>query len=151
MRMKPTPAAATGLRVVLPEGWPRPSGYSQGVCVGAGRELVFVAGQVGWDARGRIVSPDFVAQFEQALRNCVAVVEASGGRAADIVRLTMFCADRREYLARLAEVGAAYRHVMGRHYPAMSLVQVAALLEEGALIEVEATAAVAAPAAELRP
>ncbi|MBM3984655.1 MAG: RidA family protein [Planctomycetes bacterium] len=149
--MKPTPTSGTGLRVVLPEGWPRPSGYSQGLRVAAGHELVFVSGQVGWDARGALVSADFVAQFEQALRNCVAVVEAAGGRAGDIVRLTMFCADRHEYLARLAEVGAAYRRVMGRHYPVMSLVEVAALLEEGARIEVEATAAVPAAATEARP
>lgn len=144
--MKPAPIAATGLRVVLPEGWPRPSGYSQGLRVPAGRELVFVAGQVGWDASGRLVAPEFVPQFEQALRNCVAVVQAAGGRAEDIVRLTLFCADRREYLARLDDVGAAYRRVMGRHFPAMSLVEVAALLEEGARVEVEATAAVPAAA-----
>lgn len=129
-------------RVVLPAGWPRPSGYSQALRVPAGRDLVFVAGQVGWDARGRFASPEFVPQFEQALRNCVAIVEAAGGRVADIVRLTMFCTDRQDYLGRLPEVGEAYRRVMGRHYPAMSLVQVAALVEPGARIEIEATAAV---------
>lgn len=131
-------------RVVLPPGWPRPSGFSQALRVPAGRELVFVAGQVGWDVHGRFSSRDFLPQFEQALRNCVAVVEAAGGQASDIVRLTMFCTDRQDYLGRLAEVGAAYRRVMGRHYPAMSLVQVAALVEQDARIEIEATAAVPA-------
>jgi len=148
--MKPPPPSVAALRTVLPEGWPRPSGYSQGLRVTAGRELVFVAGQVGWDAGGRLASPGFVPQFEQALRNCVAVVAAAGGQAQDIVRLTMFCTDRREYLACLAEVGQAYRRVMGRHYPVMSLVQVAALVEDGARIEIEATAAVPVATGEAR-
>jgi len=142
--MNTPPAPAPALVPVLPAGWPRPSGYSQALRVPAGRELVFVAGQVGWDAAGRFASREFVPQFEQALRNCVAIVEAAGGSAADIVRFTMFCSDRQAYLGALPEVGAAYRRVMGRHFPAMSLVQVAALVEQDALVEIEATAAVPA-------
>jgi enamine deaminase RidA (YjgF/YER057c/UK114 family) len=139
--------ASRALQLVLPSGWKRPSGYSNGVRVPAGRDLLFVAGQIGWDETGRLVDAGFPAQFERALRNCVTVVEAAGGRAADIVRLTLYCADRDDYLGYLAEVGAAYRRVMGEHYPSMSLVEVAALLEEGARVEIEATAALPAAAA----
>lgn len=131
-----------GLEPVLPEGWPRPSGYSNALRVDGSRDLLFLAGQIGWDASQRLVSDDFVEQFEQALRNCVTLVEAAGGAAADIVRLTMYCSDRRAYLDALERVGEAYRRVMGRHYPTMSLVEVAALVEEGARIEIEATAAI---------
>jgi len=141
------PASARALQVVLPRGWSRPSGYSNGLRVPAGRDLLFVAGQVGWDETGRLVEGGFAGQFERALRNCVTVVEAAGGAAADIVRLTLFCSDRREYLAHLGEVGQAYRRVMGSHYPAMSLVEVAALLEDGARVEIEATAALPAAGA----
>jgi enamine deaminase RidA (YjgF/YER057c/UK114 family) len=144
MRMSNAPTAPRSLQVVLPEGWPRPRGYSQAIRVPAGRELVFVAGQVGWDEQERFAAQEFVPQFEQALRNCVRVIEAAGGGATDVVRLTFYCRDRREYAEHLAEVGAAYRRVMGGHYPAMSLVQVAALLEAAARIEIEATAAVPA-------
>lgn len=139
--------ASRALQLVLPSGWKRPSGYSNGVRVPAGRDLLFVAGQIGWDETGRLVDAGFPAQFERALRNCVTVVEAAGGRAADIVRLTLYCADRHDYLGHLAEVGTAYRRVMGEHYPSMSLVEVAALLEEGARVEIEATAALPAAAA----
>ena len=103
-----------------------------------------MSGQVGWDERGHFGSADFVPQFEQALRNCAAVVAAAGGCAADIVRLTMFCRDRRAYLDRQREVGEAYRRVMGGHYPAMALLEVSALMEDGAQVEIEATAAVPA-------
>lgn len=137
------PSDPASLETVLPAGWTRPKGYAQAVRVPPGRSLLFVAGQVGWDTDEQIVSTDFTAQFEQALRNCVTIVEAAGGAPADIVRLTMYCADRTVYAERQREVGDAYRRVMGRHFPAMSLVEVAALLEEGALIEIEATAALA--------
>jgi enamine deaminase RidA (YjgF/YER057c/UK114 family) len=129
------------LTPVQPESWPRPKGYANGWIVPAGHDLLFVAGQVGWNADEQIESDDFVDQFEQALRNCVAVVEAAGGAAADIVRLTMFCVDTQVYTDRIKDVGAAYRRVMGRHYPTMSLLKVAGLLECGAQIEIEATAA----------
>jgi enamine deaminase RidA (YjgF/YER057c/UK114 family) len=141
MRMSsPDPGAPI---VVHPEGWPRPSGYSQALRVPAGRELLFVSGQVGWDSREQLVGPGFVEQFEQALRNCVAVVEAAGGSAGDIVRLTMYCCDRQTYLDSRRELGAVWKAVMGRHYPSMTMVQVAGLVEDGAQIEIEATAAVA--------
>jgi enamine deaminase RidA (YjgF/YER057c/UK114 family) len=129
-------------QVVLPDGWPRPRGYAQALRVPAGRELVFVAGQIGWDETERLVSGDFPVQFERALQNCVTVVRAAGGDARDIVRFTMYCTDRNAYLMNRRLVGEAYRRVMGEHYPAMSLVEVSALIEAGALIEIEATAAV---------
>lgn len=142
------PASQRSLQVILPQGWKRPSGYSNGLRVPAGRDLLFVSGQVAWDETGRLIDADFPGQFERALRNCVTVVEAAGGHAADIVRLTLFCSDRHDYLAHLAEVGAAYRRVMGSHYPVMSLLEVGALLEDGARIEIEATAALPAAAGE---
>ncbi|MBL8695947.1 MAG: RidA family protein [Planctomycetes bacterium] len=134
--MKPEP-------VVVP-GWPRPSGYSNGVLAPAGARILFVAGQIGWDEKQQIVSADFVAQFRKALENVVAVVRAAGGEPSDVVRLTVFVTDKRAYAKRLKEVGECYRSVMGKVFPAMSLVQVAELLEEGALVEIEATAALAA-------
>ena len=99
------------------------------------------AGQVGWDRDRRLAGGDFVAQFDRALANALAVVAAAGGEPTDVVRMTLYVAERRLYAERLAEVGAAWRARMGRHFPAMTLVEVAALLEEGALVEVEATAA----------
>ena len=135
--------------VVLPPGWPRPSGYSQAVRVPAGRELVFVAGQVGWDESEHLVSNELPVQFERALANCVTIVQAAGGAVSDIVRLTMYCTDRNTYLSNKRLMGEAYRRIMGDHYPAMSLVEVAALIETDALIEIEATAAVP-PAASWR-
>ena len=132
------------LEAILPEGWPRPRGYANGVRVPAGRELVLVAGMVGWDESERIVSTDFVAQLEQALRNVVRVVEAAGGQAADVARMTIYVTDLGAYASRRAEVGEAWRRVVGRTYPAMALVCVRELLEPGALVEIEATAAVPA-------
>jgi enamine deaminase RidA (YjgF/YER057c/UK114 family) len=99
-----------------------------------------VAGQVGWDAQQHLVDGGFLTQFEQALRNVAAVVEAAGGSASDVVSLTIYVVDCREYTADLAAVGGAYRRVMGRHFPAMALVQVAALLEEGARVEIQGLA-----------
>lgn len=128
-------------------GRPRPSGYSDGMLVDGAARLLFVAGQIGWDERKRIVSPDFVAQLRRALENVLSVVRAAGGEPGSIVRLTIYVVDKREYLARLEEAGNAYRAVLGRHFPAMSLVQVADLLEDGAKVEVEATAALGAPGA----
>jgi len=139
MCMEGDPASA---RAVLPEGWPRPHGYSQGLRVPAGHDLVVVAGQVGWDQNERFVGHTFVEQFEQALSNCVRIVEAGGGRAEHIVRLTMYCRDRHEYLDALKDVGQAYRRVMGRHYPVMAMVEVRALIEDAAMVEIEATAAI---------
>ncbi len=125
-------------RILQPPGWPAPRGYSNGI-LASGRQ-VFVAGQVGWDAQGRFPSASLAAQVRQALENVCAVLAAGGARAEHIVRLTWFVTSRTEYYAELKEIGAAYRAVMGRHYPAMSVVQVVALMEAQAKVEIEATA-----------
>lgn len=130
------------LDVVQPDGWPRPRGYSNGVVVEGATRLLFVAGQIAWGADETLVGRgDFARQFDQALGNVAAVVRAAGGRPDAIVRLTIYVTDKRAYLDALAGVGEAYRRHLGRHYPAMALVQVADLLEDGALVEIEATAA----------
>jgi len=103
-------------------------------------ELLFVAGQVGWNREGRMVSEDFVAQFAQALENVLDVVWAAGGKPETLARLTIYVTDRREYLKRAKDVGKAYRKLMGRHFPAMALVEVKALVEEDAQVEIEAVA-----------
>ena len=127
---------------VEPDGWKPPRGYANGIAVDGAARLLFVAGQVAWDAEQRLVgSGDFAAQFRQALANVAAVVRAAGGAPEHVARLVIYVTDKRLYLDRLKEVGAAYRDVFGRHFPAMALVQVADLLEDGALVEIEATAA----------
>ena len=115
------------------------SGYSQGVKASAG-SLLFISGQVAWDEQSRIVSPDFAAQFSKALDNVLIVVRAAGGQPESIVRLTIFVLDRKEYAANAKKVGEAYRQQMGMHYPAMTLVEVKGLFEDGAKVELEATA-----------
>lgn len=123
---------------VQPPGWAPPKGYSNGYRVG---DVLFIAGQVAWDEQCRIVGVgDFAAQFAQALRNVRAVLDTAGGRPEHIGRVTVYVTDKDAYLATAREVGRAWREILGRHYPAMSLVQVAALLEEGAMVEIEATA-----------
>lgn len=129
------------LEFVNPEALGAPKGYSNGVLVRGDADLLFVAGQVGWNERQQIVSDHFAVQFEQALGNVVAIVRAAGGAPEHLVRLTIYATDKREYAAQLKEVGAAYRAVVGRHYPAMALVEVKDLLEPGAKVEIEATAA----------
>lgn len=124
--------------VVQPDGWPRPRGYANGM-IGTGRSL-WIAGQIGWDENEQIVSDDFVAQFERALRNVVAVVRAAGGAPSDIVRLTIYVTDLDAYRNGIGEVGAAYRTVLGKHFPAMALVGVAGLVHPRAQVEIEATA-----------
>lgn len=141
MRMNDEPESDC-LLPLEPEGWPRGKGYAHAWKVPAGHDLVLTAGQIGWDASETLVSDDFAEQFGQALRNCVTLVESAGGQVEHIVRLTMFCRDRSVYLDRLDDVGRVYRAVMGRHFPAMSLVIVADLVEVGAWIEIEATAAI---------
>jgi len=127
--------------VILPDGWPRPSGYANGVA--ARGRVVAVAGQVGWDPlTSQFASADFAVQAAQALRNVVAVLEAGGARPEHLVRVTWYVTDRSEYLAATKAVGRAWRETVGAHYPAMTLVVVAALLEEGAKVEIEATAVV---------
>lgn len=126
---------------IHPAAWKPASGYANGLLVSGAVRTLYLAGQIAWDADQNLVGPgDFVAQFRQALANVRALVEEAGGEPAHLVRLTIFVTDKRAYLDDLRAVGAAYRDVLGRHYPAMSLVQVADLLEEGALVEVEATA-----------
>lgn len=123
---------------INPEGWPRPSGYSNGV-VATGRFLA-ISGQIGWDEQLQLVSDDFLEQACQALSNVVDILEAAGGTPEHLVRLTWYITDKDEYRACLRELGACYKKIVGEHYPAMALVQVAALLEEGAKVEIEATA-----------
>jgi len=127
-------------RFLHPASWKRPQGYANGV-VAQGR-VVFLAGQVGWNAEQKFDSTDFVAQVRQALSNIVTLIAEAGGRPEHITRLTWFVLDKREYLARLSELGHVYRGVMGKHFPAMSLVQVGALVEDQAKVEIEATAVV---------
>jgi enamine deaminase RidA (YjgF/YER057c/UK114 family) len=128
------------MQLLNPKHWAKPKGYSNGVAA-EGRQ-VFVAGQVGWDAQQRFAGDDFVAQTEQALRNIVEVLAEAGAGPEHLVRLTWYVTDKGEYLSRLPEVGQAYRRVIGRHFPAMTLVQVAGLVEDGAKLEIEATAVV---------
>lgn len=123
-----------------PRGWKQPKGFANGIAA-VGR-LVFLAGQVGWNAEQRFESDDFVVQARQALANIVALVAEAGGKPEHITRLTWFVLDKKEYLSRLRELGDAYRGVMGRHFPAMTLVQIGALVEDRAKLEIEATAVV---------
>lgn len=125
---------------INPPGWPRPSGYANGV-VAEGRFLA-ISGQIGWNERNELVGDDLLAQARQALTNVVAVLRAAGAAPQHLVRLTWYITDKSEYRASLEALGAAYREIVGAHYPAMALVQVAALLEEGAKVEIEATAIV---------
>lgn len=127
-------------RILQPDGWARPRGYANGIAA-EGRQ-VFVSGQIGWDAAARIVSDEFAAQARQALANIVAVLATAGARPEHLVRLTWFVTSRDEYNAALTEIGAAYRELIGRHYPAMSVVVVAGLLEPRARVEIEATAVI---------
>ena len=125
------------MKFVNPPGWKRPSGYSNGVVENG---FLFLSGQVGWNEAGEF-SPDFVEQVRQALENICAVIEAAGARREQIVRLTWYVTDRAAYKARLAEIGAAYREIIGRHFPAMSVVEVSGLVEDAAMVEIEASVA----------
>ena len=128
---------------ILPPGWPRPSGYAN--AISARGRIVVLAGQVGWDpVTERIVSDDFVAQTRQALHNVVTILHAANVHQRQVVRMTWYITGRVEYLATMSDVGKAYREVFGPHYPAMTLVIVAGLLEPGAKVEIEATAVVPA-------
>ena len=125
-----------------PRNWLPPKGYSNGVAA-EGRQ-VFVAGQIGWSERAELVSDDFVAQVERALANIVQVLAEAGGEPRHLTRLTWFVTDKSAYVARQKEIGEAYRRVIGRHFPAMTLIVVADLLEPGAKVEIEATAVIPA-------
>jgi enamine deaminase RidA (YjgF/YER057c/UK114 family) len=126
------------MEILHPPGWPRAKGYSNGVA--ARGRTVCVSGMIGWDAQGQFRTDDFAGQSRQALENIVAVLAQAGARPEHIVRMTWYVLDKREYLAAGPELGAAYRDVIGRHYPAMSAVQVAGLMEDRARVEIEATA-----------
>lgn len=128
------------MKVLQPPHWPRPKGYSNGI-VAAGR-TVFVSGMIGWDTVGKIVSSDFVAQAAQALRNIVDVLAEANAKPEHIVRINWYILDKREYLASSKQLGAAYREIIGAHYPAMTAVQVSSLIEDGARVEIEVTAVV---------
>ena len=134
-------------QILHPGGWAPAIGYSNGVAAAAGR-IVFVAGQIGWNAEQRFESDDLARQFERALENIVAVLAEAGAGPEHVCRMTGFCTNKPEYLAARPEIGRAWRRVMGRRFPAMSMVFVSALLDEGAKIELEATAVV--PAAQGR-
>ncbi len=125
-------------RTILPEGWKRPRGYANGM---AGRgELLAIAGQIAWDENERIVSSDFVAQFQRALANVLAVVQAAGGAPQHIVSLTIYVVDKREYLDSAGRIGDVWRSLLGKHYPAMALVEVSSLLEDDARVEIQGLA-----------
>lgn len=127
------------MQVLLPEGWVPPIGYANGIVAGPGR-IAFIAGQVGWDAQQRFHSEDIAPQFEQALKNVLMVLAEAGGEARHICRMTAYCCDKPAYLAARRELGAIWRKHMGSHYPAMSMIFVADLLDSPGKIELEATA-----------
>ena len=127
-------------RIIQPEGWAPARGYANGVLGADG--VLYLGGQIGWNSAQVFETDDFVGQMEQVLRNILTIVEDAGGRAGDITRLTWYVTDKKEYLARQREVGAAYRRVLGHHFPAMTMVVVAGLIEDEALVEIEATAVI---------
>lgn len=127
-------------RILQPDGWARPRGYANGVS--ARGRTIHVAGQVGWDAEQRMVGADLVTQARQALTNIVAILAVDGARPEHLVRITWFVTDRAAYLAASEPLGAAYREVIGRHFPAMTAVEVSSLMESDAVVEIEATAIV---------
>ena len=128
------------MRILQPRDWPRPRGYANGVSA-HGRQI-FVAGQIGWNANGVLAGKDLVSQSRQALENIIAILAEDGARAEHLVRLTWFVVDRQEYLDNAKALGETYREVIGSHYPAMSALEVSALMEPDARVEIEATAVV---------
>jgi enamine deaminase RidA (YjgF/YER057c/UK114 family) len=128
------------MKTLLPSGWPRPKGYANGI--EAEGRLVFVAGQIGWTPDGKFEATTLPAQFAQTLDNTLAVLREAGASPEHVARMTWYVTDKRAYLASLAEIGAVWREKMGRHYPAMAVVEVKALIEDAALIEIETTAVV---------
>jgi enamine deaminase RidA (YjgF/YER057c/UK114 family) len=132
------------MTIINPEALGQPRGYSNGMLFEGG-SLLFIAGQVGWDRESRIVSDDFAEQFAQALENVLAVVRQAGGGPENIGRLLIFVTDKDEYASRLRDIGSAYRQLMGKHFPAMTLVEVSSLLERLAKVEIEALAVIPSP------
>jgi len=136
-----SPAAA--FAVLQPQGWAAPKGYANGIA--ARGRMVFVGGQIGWNAEQHFAATDFVGQARQALANVAAVLAEAGGGPQHVVRMTWYVVDKREYLANSRALGAAYREIMGRHFPAMTAVEVKALMEDAARVEIEATAVIPDP------
>jgi len=130
----------SGVRAINPPGWARPKGYSNAV-LGRGT-IVMVAGQIGWNAQQQFESDDFIAQLRQALTNTVEVLAAAGAKPEHVARMTWYVTDKQRYLARISEVGVAWRDIMGRTFPAMTLLEVSGLVEDRAIIEIESTAIV---------
>jgi len=128
------------MKILQPGGWPRPKGYSNGISTRG--QQIFLAGQIGWDSSQRFPVGGMAAQVGQALRNIVAVLAEAGARPEHIVRLTWFVTSRDQYLAELPQIGEAYRAVIGKHFPVMSVVEVSALVESAAKVEIEATAVI---------
>ena len=126
------------MEILQPPDWARPRGYSNGIA--ASGRMVFVSGMIGWDGQGRFHTDDFAGQTAQALRNVVAVLAEAGARPEHIVRMTWYVLDKKEYVGAYKEIGAAYREIIGAHYPAMTAVQVAGLVEARAKVEIEVTA-----------
>jgi enamine deaminase RidA (YjgF/YER057c/UK114 family) len=130
------------MRILQPPGWARPRGFSNGIS--AQGALVFIAGQIGWTGEGKWQATDFAGQFKQALKNILSILAEADGKPEHIVRLTWYVLDKQEYLTALKDVGAAYRELMGKHYPTMAVLQVSGLVEDGARLEIEATAVIPA-------
>lgn len=128
------------MKALLPPGWPRPKGYSNGIS--AQGRMIFTAGVVGWDEQERFVGEGMAGQFRQVILNTLAILKEGGAGPEHIVRMTWYVTDRDEYLRDIAQIGATYRELMGKHFPAMAVVQVAALVEPAARIEIETTAVV---------
>lgn len=128
------------MKTLLPEGWPRPKGYANGVA--AEGRMVFTSGQVGWNKNEEFEAKDLAGQVRQTLENTLAVLREGGAGPEHIVRMTWYIVDKHDYLKNLKEIGAAYREVIGKHYPAMALLEVKSLLEDEALVEIETTAVV---------
>jgi len=128
------------MKILQPANWKRPKGYSNGVA--AKGTTIFVSGMIGWNAQEELVATDFVGQTRQALRNIVDVLAEASAQPSDIVRMTWYVVDKKEYVSAASEIGAIYREIIGRHYPAMTVVQVAGLLEDKARFEIEVTAIV---------
>ncbi len=128
------------MRTLLPEGWPRPKGYANGIA--AEGRFVFVAGMIGWDEAGAFPDKDFIGQVRRTLASTLAVLKEGGAGPEHIARMTWYVTDKREYLANVREIGAIWRELFGTHYPAMAVVQVVALIEDEAKVEIETTAVV---------
>ena len=128
------------MKILQPPSWARPKGFSNGVAVKG--EMIFVSGTVGWDAEGKFVSNEFVGQARQALKNIVEILAEAKAKPEHITRMTWYVVDKKEYLAASKELGAVYREIIGHHYPAMTAVQVTALIEDQAKVEIEVTAVI---------